>query len=131
MRSKTLLWLSAIFMLIAMSSSITSMAARRVGQEQAIKVATEAYIYGYPLVTMEMTRRVMTNTLTPTETHAPMGQFANAQRYSGTFFKEVATSNEDTLTSSAWVELSKEPYVLQLPDVGSKDYLISILYYKY
>ena len=28
-------------------------------------LATDAYIYGYPLVTMEMTRRVMTNVATP------------------------------------------------------------------
>ena len=28
-------------------------------------IATDAYIYGYPLVTMEMTRRVMTNVAEP------------------------------------------------------------------
>src|SRR5262245_49096690 len=33
----------------------------QVSDEEAVAIATEAYIYGYPLVTMEMTRRVMTN----------------------------------------------------------------------
>ena len=37
-------------------------------------LATDAYIYGYPLVTMEMTRRVFTNVARPAGTHAPMGQ---------------------------------------------------------
>ena len=32
-----------------------------VGEEEAVKLGTEIYIYGYPLVTMEMTRRIMTN----------------------------------------------------------------------
>ena len=29
-------------------------------------IASDAYIYGYPLVTMEMTRRIMTNVASPT-----------------------------------------------------------------
>ena len=37
-------------------------------------IATDAYIYGYPLVTMEMTRRVLTNVAKPEGTRAPMGQ---------------------------------------------------------
>src|SRR5262249_41670517 len=36
-------------------------------------LATDAYIYGYPLVTMEMTRRVATNVAKPEGTRAPMG----------------------------------------------------------
>jgi hypothetical protein len=35
-------------------------------------LATDAYIYGYPLVTMEMTRRVITNVAAPEGTRAPM-----------------------------------------------------------
>src|SRR5262249_38074187 len=42
-------------------------------------LATDAYIYGYPLVTMEMTRRVMTNVATPQATRAPMGQLLRAR----------------------------------------------------
>ena len=37
-------------------------------------LATDAYIYGYPLVTMGMTRRVITNVARPEGTKAPMGQ---------------------------------------------------------
>ena len=44
-------------------------------------LATDAYIYGYPLVTMEMTRRVMTNVAKPEGTRAPMGQFVKRAQY--------------------------------------------------
>jgi hypothetical protein len=42
---------------------------------EALALATEAYVYAYPLVTMEMTRRIMTNVAAPEGTRAPMGQF--------------------------------------------------------
>ena len=36
-----------------------------VGDVEDFRAASEAYVYGYPLVTMEMTRRVMTNVAAP------------------------------------------------------------------
>ena len=50
-------------------------------QEEAVKLGTEAYIYGYPLITMEMTRRVITNVEKPEGTHAPMGQLIRLREY--------------------------------------------------
>ena len=44
-------------------------------------LATDAYIYGYPLVTMEMTRRVITNVGDPVGTRAPMGQIIKLREY--------------------------------------------------
>ena len=58
-------------------------------EAEALALATDAYVYGYPLVTMEMTRRVMTNVAKPEGTRAPMGQFVRMRerirtRHSGT-----------------------------------------------
>jgi hypothetical protein len=44
-------------------------------------VASDAYIYGYPLVTMEMTRRVITNAAEVAGTHGPMGQIIKLRSY--------------------------------------------------
>jgi hypothetical protein len=49
-------------------------------------LAIEAYIFGYPLVTMEITRRMATNAAKPEGLHGPMGQFANAREYPTTSF---------------------------------------------
>src|SRR5690242_15011278 len=79
--------------------------------EDAAKIAVDAYVYGYPLVTMDQTRRVMTNVATPTDKHAPMGQFANMPRYPDATFRDVTAPNANTLYSAAWLDLSAEPYV--------------------
>jgi hypothetical protein len=94
---------------------------------EATTVGEDAYIYGYPLVTMDMTRRVTTNVSAPDGFHAPMGQFANASEYPTAAFKDVTAPNADTLYSSAWLDLSKEPYILSLPDEGNRYFLTPML----
>ncbi len=95
--------------------------------EEATRLGVEAYIYGYPLVTVEMTRRVGTNTDTPKGFHAPMGQFANIREYPTAAFKDVTAPNADTLYSSAFLDLAKEPHILSLPDEDGRYYLMPML----
>src|ERR1035438_1499931 len=45
------------------------------------KVVRQAYTYGYPLVTMELTRRQETNVREPDDSHAPMGQLIKLRSY--------------------------------------------------
>jgi hypothetical protein len=101
--------------------------AAKLTPQQAAAIGTEAYIYGYPLVTMDMTRRVMTNAVEPRNNHAPMGQFFNARAYPDASFRDVTAPNADTLYSTAWLDLSKEPYVLSIPDEGDRYYLMPML----
>jgi uncharacterized protein (TIGR03000 family) len=96
-------------------------------EAEAAKLGTEAYIYGYPLVTMEMTRRVMTNVADPDGKLAPMGQFAYLRAYPAPTDKEVTAPNADTLYSLAWLDLAREPYVLSLPDQKDRYYLMPML----
>lgn len=92
-----------------------------------LEIAQAAYIYGYPLVTMEMTRRVMTNTVTPENNHAPMGQFYHKKTYPNASFRDVTAPNADTLYSVAWLDLSEEPYILSLPNMEGRYFLLPIL----
>ena len=55
----------------------------------AVPDGIDAYVYGYPLVTMEFTRRVMTNVREPEGTRAPMGQFVRARHYPDATFRDV------------------------------------------
>jgi hypothetical protein len=90
-------------------------------------LATEAYIYGYPLITMEMTRRIMTNVAAPAGTRAPMGQFARVREYPNAAFRDVTAPNADTLYTIAWADVGKEPWVLSLPDMKGRYYLFPLL----
>jgi len=96
-------------------------------QQAASELATEAYIYGYPLITMEMTRRVMTNVVEPKGTHAPMGQFLLMRTYPDASFRDVTAPNADTLYSTAWLDVGKEPYVLSLPNMDDRYFLMPML----
>lgn len=101
--------------------------APKLTEAEAAKLGTEAYIYGYPLITMEMTRRVVTNVAEPKGAHAPMGQLANLRAYPNASFKDVTAPNADTLYSSAFLDLAKEPYVLSLPNEDGRYYLMPML----
>jgi hypothetical protein len=95
--------------------------------QRAAEVAAEVYVYGYPLVTSEVTRRVMTNVAEPGTYRAPMGQWAHQRKFPSETDSDVAAPNGDTLHSSAWLDLSNEPYVLHIPATGNRFWMMSIL----
>jgi hypothetical protein len=90
-------------------------------------LATDAYIYGYPLVTMEMTRRVITNVVAPEGTRAPMGQIIKLRQYPDAAFRDVTAPNADTLYTTAFFDVGKEPWVLSLPDMKDRYFLMPML----
>ncbi len=95
--------------------------------KEAVSAATDAYLYGYPLVTMDMTRRQLTNVASPDATHAPMGQILRIRTYPPVEMHTVTAPNADTLYTTAWVDVSKEPWVFSIPDMGDRYYLMPML----
>lgn len=90
-------------------------------------IATDAYVFGYPLVTMEMTRRVMTNVATATGTRGPMGQLVKARQYPDASFRDVTAPNADTLYTFTWLDVGREPWVVSLPDMNGRYALFPFL----
>lgn len=97
------------------------------GAEEALRLASEAYIYGYPLVTMDVTRKQFTNVAAPDAAHAPMGQLLKLRSYPAVDNHTVTAPNADTLYTTAWMDLSREPYILSVPDMGDRYYLLPML----
>jgi hypothetical protein len=95
--------------------------------KQAAEIGIAAYIYGYPLVTMEMTRRVMTNTASPAGLRAPMGQFGHAREFPSVTYRDVPGANADTLYATAWLDLAEEPYILAIPDAEARYFMLPML----
>jgi hypothetical protein len=99
-----------------------------VSEEEATAIAREAYIYAYPLVLMEMTRRFSTNVAdTQRFGRAPMNQFASVPAFPDDKFKAVVRPNADTLYSILWFDVSKEPMLVRVPDSGGRYYLMPML----
>jgi hypothetical protein len=101
--------------------------AAQLSPDDAKSIGTEAYIYAYPLVTMEMTRRVSTNVAKPEGKYAPVGQFARLREYPDASFRDVTAPNADTLYTVAWLDLAREPWVLSLPASDGRYYLMPML----
>lgn len=114
--------LASLAIVFAATASVTSPAAAAVDD-----AAVDAYIYGYPLVTMEYTRRVMTNVSRPTGKLAPMGEFAHLRSYPTPNDKEVTAPNADTLYSLAWLDLTRDAYVFTIPDSKDRYFLMPML----
>lgn len=122
-----LLFLAICVACLSPTADTFAQGTKRMTGKDATEIGVEAYIFGYPLVTMEYTRRVMTNAKEPGNSHAPMGQFYNAQTYPNASFRDVTAPNADTLYSTAWLDLSQGGYSLRLPDEGDRYFLIPML----
>ena len=90
-------------------------------------VASEAYVYGYPLVTMEMTRRVVTNVATVEGSRGPMGQIIKLRSYPDASYRDVTAPNADTLYTTAFFDVGDEPWVLSVPDMKGRYFLLPFL----
>ena len=96
--------------------------------EEAHAIGVDAYLYFYSLVTMDVTRKQLTNQEpTPGGIGGPMNSFANVGAFPSADMKVVVRPNFDTLYSSGWLDLTKEPMVVSVPDTGGRYYLLPML----
>lgn len=86
------------------------------------QVAQKAYVFAYPMVVMEMTRRAATQGSSRLTNH-----FAHAPVFPDDRFRQVIRPNADTLYSTAWLDLSKEPVLLHVPDTRERYYLFQLM----
>lgn len=104
--------LSILLLVLVTGSSL----ARAQEQELSIKdygrLAAQSYVYGFPLVMMDETRR------------ATVGDNWNRLNHLRSFpdhtFRRVVRPNVDTIYSTIWLDLKAEPVVISLPDSGGR-----------
>jgi hypothetical protein len=115
------------YVLTALLTVMPQCSRAELAPDEVRKIAIDAYIYGYPLITMEMTRRVVTNVAKPEGTRAPMGHLIRLREYPTAAFRDVTAPNADTLYTTAFIDVRKEPWVLSLPDAHGRYYLFPML----
>jgi hypothetical protein len=95
---------------------------------EAHAIGVEAYLYLYPLVTMDITRRVGINSEPgKKEGLGPLNTFSHFRAYPSADFKKVVRPNFDTLYSVAWLDLTREPVIVAAPDTAGRYYLLQML----
>lgn len=79
----------------------------------------KAYIFSFPLMMMDATMRVGTNTAEAgTPGKAPANRWMHAKELATASFRQVVTPNVDTIYSQIFIDLSKDAMVLHKPAVS-------------
>jgi len=96
--------------------------------EEIVNIATKAYVYGYPLILMDLTWKVGTNVEAPgiRTSSAPANQFGHFREFPDHTMTDVVKPNVDTYYSTVFFDLSKEAFVLSVP-ATERYYLLPML----
>jgi hypothetical protein len=115
---------SALPMILAKSAT----AAGGVAPQEARQIGVNAYIYGYSLITSEITRQAFTNVTAPSvrTLQAPMGQVVSQPAYPPADYKGVTAPNADTLYTAGFIDVSSEPWIFSYPDMHGRYFLFPI-----
>ncbi|MFZ0663731.1 MAG: DUF1254 domain-containing protein [Acidobacteriaceae bacterium] len=90
--------------------------AQSVSPSDVREIAGRAYVYAYPLVLLEATESVM-----------PVNHLTHVSAFPDASFRLIVRPNADTLYSTAWLDVSKEPILLHAPDTGGRFDLLQFM----
>jgi hypothetical protein len=93
----------------------------------ARKISKDGFLFGLPLVYIALSADVGSNVPEPEGRRAPTNQFAHYRAFPDATSREVVGPNLDTLYSFAWLDLSHEPQILSVPEMGDRYWNMMIL----
>lgn len=123
MKKACLLHVMALYIIM----QVIGIGGQAMASDKYRELGTQAYIYAFPMVLMEVTRRVSTNVETAQGNGAPMNQFSHVRAFPDHTFTNVVRPNADTLYSILWFDVSKEPLILSIADTGGRYFMLPIL----
>lgn len=142
---KKIVFLTTFLCLLLVKVSFAQMAAKITQEESdrgqeayATKVATEAYLYGLPMMLNYRWANAMNNILNKTKDPNFKVKFGNVE--GGLFYNKwihvlnlpthdtptTATPNDDTIYSVFFADLQKEPVVITVPAITDRYYSIAL-----
>lgn len=109
------------------SQTPVAAASAPVSAEELRDIAIDAYLYAYPMVLMEATRRASTQVQSALAGRAPMNQFGHRTAFPQPGASDVAWPSADMLYSSLWYDVSNQPLLIRVPASGGRYYALSLL----
>lgn len=107
---------------------VSTAATPAVTAEEAYAIAQEAYIYFYPLITMDVTRKQLINLDSKTSPlGGPPNAFTHVRAFPSAEMRSVVRPNFDTLYSAAWLDLTEGPVVVSTADTGGRYFLLPMI----
>lgn len=101
---------------------------KRIGEQEASDIGIEAYVYFYPLLSMDVTRRVMSNVPAGVKDgFGPANAFHHMKAFPTADFREVVRANFDTLYSIAWLDLTRGPLVVATKSTNGRYFMLPML----
>jgi hypothetical protein len=106
---------------------LVTQAQSAITEQEAQSIAADAYIYLYPLVTMDVTRKQLTNVEPGKGVGASMNTLFSFPAFPTADMRQVVRPNFDTLYTVGYLDLTKDPMVVSVPDTGGRYYLLPML----
>ena len=125
---RSIILLLAVFIACQLFSAALAQSNGTINEQEAHEIGMEAYVYLYPLVLMDMTRRNNIN-YEPGQKQGvgPMNMFHHMRTYQTVDDRDVVRPNFDTLYSRAWVDLTNGPVIVKVPDTAGRYYLLPMI----
>lgn len=113
---------------LALSACGSNGAGGAISIAEAKALAKEAYVYAYAPVYMERQRRNMVAVDRDMgDGRAPQNSFSHVRALGSPSLKTIVMPNNDTLYSSVWIDLTKGPFVLEVPSMGQRYFTFQMM----
>lgn len=92
-------------------------------EDYAYTLGVQAYVFGFPYVYLPSLRadwvtRPKSGDELPL--YAPLNHFSHVRNLADATYRGGGSPNQDTLYSTAWLDVGKEPIILSHPDMGDR-----------
>lgn len=112
----------AVLSVLVPFTYLSAQTSTEITEQEANEIAIEAYIYLHPLLTMDVTRRSVTNV-----PEGAVNSFNHFRKFPEAEDRAVVRPNFDTLYSSAWIDITDEPMIISVPDTKDRYYVLPIM----
>jgi len=127
-RRRMLVVICAILLVAAaLLITVYQSAVSRADYNNGYEIGLEAYTYGLPLLVTNTTFETMTSINISNGAFGPVNQFNNVRSLNNPGSTVVVAPSPTSLASIAWLDLSKEPQVLHVPEVQDHFFVFSFI----